>query len=298
MSKRFEGIFAALTTPFVNNEQVSIEKFRENILKFNQTTLAGYNILGSTAECVFLSDEESEVLVKTARETASSEKKVLAGTTKESTRLTLEFTNRMADLGIEAALVRPPSYYKSRMDPQTVKAHFFAVADKSKVPLIIYNIPQNTGINIDSSLILELANHQNIVGIKDSSGNLNNLGESLPGLRPEFSFLLGAGSLILPGLVIGACGAILAVANAIPAECARIYDLYLQGKIEEARKLQLDITPLNKAVIQTYGIPALKYALDLRGFYGGLPRPPLLPLGDRGKSEIETILKNLGLHLH
>ena len=294
MEKKFRGIFAALVTPFVG-ENLSIEKFKDNIQKYNASALAGYVVLGSTGECVSLSEEESARLVRTAKEAAAKGKKVVAGTARESTKLTIEFTNAMANLGIDAALVRPPSYYKSKMSRDALKKHYLTLADKSRVPLIIYNIPQNTGISLDSQLIIELSGHSKIVGLKESAGNLSFLGEVVPQVPAGFSYLLGSGNVILPGLVMGACGAILSVANAAPDICLKIYHLFQENKIEAAAKLQRDLIPLNKAIMETYGIPGLKYALDVQGYYGGPCRLPLLPIEENGKAELRGLLKRLGL---
>ena len=294
MAKKFRGIFAALVTPFIG-EKLSIEKFKDNIQKYNASALAGYVVLGSTGECVSLSDEESARLVRAAREAAAKGKKVIAGTARESTKLTVEFTNAMADLGIDAALVRPPSYYKSKMSRDALKKHYLTLADKSRVPLIIYNIPQNTGISLDSQLIIELSGHSKIVGLKESAGNLSFLGEVVPKVPAGFSYLLGSGNVILPGLVMGACGAILSVANAAPDICLEIYKLFQENKIEAAAKLQRDLIPLNKSIMETYGIPGLKYALDVRGYYGGPCRLPLLPIEEKGKAELRGLMKKLGL---
>jgi 4-hydroxy-2-oxoglutarate aldolase len=291
MAKKFTGIYAALATPFVG-EEIATEKFKDNIQKYNAFDLSGYVVLGSTGECVSLSDEESAKLVKTARE-AAKRKKVIAGTARESTKLTIEFTNRMADCGIDAALVRPPSYFKSKMSREALKMHYLAVADRSRVPVIIYNIPQNTGITLESQLIAELAKQPNITGLKESGGNIAFLGELVRHLPPDFSYLLGHGSAFLPALLLGASGAILAVANAAPGLCAKIYRLFMEGKIKEAAELQLDLIPLNKVVMETYGISGLKYAMDIQGWYGGPVRSPLQPVEEKGKAELTELIRKL-----
>jgi 4-hydroxy-2-oxoglutarate aldolase len=294
MAALLEGIFVALTTPFVDDE-VSIPRFEENIRKFNRTRLAGYVVLGSTGECVSLSDAESESLVRTARAIAAPGKAVIAGTARESTRLTIDLTNRMADAGIDAALVRSPSYYKSRMTKDALKAHFLAVADKARVPVLVYNVPANTGISLEVSLVVELSAHPNIVGLKESSGNIAYLGEVMRRVPADFRYFLGSGSMFLPGLELGACGAILALANVAPELCSEIYRLLREGKLEEARKLQLDLIPLNKAIMEGPGIAGIKHALDLRGHFGGPVRLPLLPPGETAKAEIAALMKGLGL---
>jgi 4-hydroxy-2-oxoglutarate aldolase len=294
MAKGFEGVFAAVTTPFVNDE-IAVEGFRKNILRYNVTGLAGYVVLGSTGEAVLLGESESEKLVAAARATAGPGTKVIAGASCESTRRTVERTVRMAELGADAVLVKPPHYYKSLLTQELIKRFFFDVADRSPVPLIIYNIPQNTGVAVAPATVIELAGHPNIAGFKDSSGALSNLTEVSPEVRPDFSFLLGSGNLLLAGLLLGATGGILALAAVVPELCVEIQNLYRRGKLVEARKLQLDLTPLNRALTQTLGIPAIKYALDLLGLEGGVPRPPLLPLDDTAKAEVRNLLDKLAL---
>jgi len=278
MPKKFIGIIAPLTTPF-ENDRIAPDRLIANIKR------------GS----VYLSDEESEALVIAAKQNASPEKKIIAGTARESTILTIDFTNRMADLGVDAALIRTPSYFKSRLDNEALKYHFLSIADKTRIPIIVYNIPVHTGISLSPQLVIELSKHPHITGVKDSSGNLSLLGETKPFLHEGFHFLLGAASVLLPGLIMGADGGIITVSTIAPDLSTKLYDLYKENQLQEAVQTQLSLIPLNKALIQTYGVPAAKYALDLLGFYGGLPRGPLQPLGEAGKQDVRKILKNLGL---
>ncbi len=293
MSKPLAGIHVALTTPFVD-EEVSVSKFRENILRYNGTALAGYLVLGSTGECVSLDDAESLALLEAAAGAAAPGKKILAGTARESTKLTIEFTNRAARFGIAAALVRPPSYYKARMTREALRAHYLALADAAKVPILVYNIPQNTGVPLDPQLVVELAAHPNIIGLKESSGSLEFLGEVAPRVPPDFHYFLGSGHILYPGLEMGADGAILAVANAAPELCAEIYSLFMAGNKEEARRLQVELIPLIKLIMEGYGISGLKFAQDARGYYGGPVRLPLLPVEEKGRAEIAALLKKMG----
>ena len=294
MTKLLAGIFPALLTPF-RDDEVAVDRFRDNIRKYEDFDLAGYIVLGSTGECVSLTDDESALLIKAARESARPDRKIIAGTARESTRLTIDFTNRAADLGVDAALVRPPSYYKAQMTRDVLKRHYLELADRSRVPIILYNIPQNTGITLEASLILELARHPNIAGLKESGGNIALVGELVPRLPEDFSYVLGAGSAFLPALLMGASGAILAVANAAPGVCTRIYALFREGRIREAADLQTALIPLNKAVIETYGIAGAKAAIDLQGWYGGPVRGPLSPIDEKGKTDLAAILRTLGL---
>jgi 4-hydroxy-2-oxoglutarate aldolase len=294
MSKPLAGVYAALTTPFVGDE-VSTAKMRENVARYNGTDLAGYLVLGSTGESVFLTEAESEALVEAVLEAAGPGRKVLVGTARESTRETIAFTNSVARPGLAAALVRPPSYFKSKMTHEALLRHFTAVADQSRLPVLIYNMPQNTGLSLEPRLVVELASHPNIVGLKESSGSLAFVGEVVREVPERFHYFLGSGHVIYPGLEMGACGAILAVADAAPEMSAAIFALHAAGKRDEARRLQLDLIPLNKAVTEVHGIPGLKYAQDLRGYYGGPARLPLLPLDGNGRRAIEARLKALGL---
>jgi len=294
MLHHFEGVFPPLTTPF-SGDDVIYEKLEENIRKYDLFDLAGYVILGSTGECVYLSDDESLKLVKTARKSVGRKKKIIVGTGRESTKMTLDFTNKVADIGVEAALVRTPSYFKSRMTREALRRHYLTLAEHSRLPIIIYNFPQVTGISIQGDLVVELAALANIAGIKDSTGDLVLLKEVVPRVKPPFSFLVGSASVLLSGLELGASGGILALADAAPESCARVYRLFSEGKRQEALEIQNDLVPVNTALSQTFGIPAIKYAMDVRGFYGGPVRLPLLPLDERAKAEVNALLRKLGL---
>lgn len=294
MNKPLGGLYIALTTPFAG-EKISPARMRDNVRKYNRTGLAGYLVLGSTGESVFLSDDESEKLIEAVAESAAPGRKILAGTARESTRATVEFTRRAARSGIAAALVRPPSYFKSKMTRESLRSHFLTVAEGSQVPVLIYNIPQNTGISLDPRLVVELAGHPNVAGLKESSGSLGFLGEVIRDVPRDFHYFAGSGHVVYPSLEMGAAGAILAVANAAPELCAEIFRLFKAGRKDEARKLQLDLIPLNKTIVEKHGIAGVKAAQDLRGYYGGPARLPLLPLDESSKKEIASLLDALRL---
>jgi 4-hydroxy-2-oxoglutarate aldolase len=293
VSKPLEGVFVALTSPFVG-DAVSAEKLKENVRKLNATAVAGYLVLGSTGECVSLTDDESLELVEAVLESAAAGKKVLVGTARESTKGTIDFASRLPARGIDAVLVRPPSYFKSKMTRDALRAHYLAVAEASRHPVLVYNMPQNTGISLEPRLIIDLASHPNIAGLKESGGSLAFLVEVVREVPAGFRYFLGSGHVVYPGLEMGACGAILAVANAVPEMCAEIFRLFKTGKKDEARKFQLDLVPLNKALVEVHGIAGLKHAQDLRGYYGGPTRLPLLPVDEKGRAEIAVLLKKAG----
>jgi 4-hydroxy-2-oxoglutarate aldolase len=294
VSKPLEGIYIALTTPFAG-ERISPEKMSGNVRKYNRTDVTGYLVLGSTGESVFLTDAESEKLIAAVAGAAARGRKILAGTARESTRATAEFTRRAARFGIAAALVRPPSYFKSKMTRESLKSHFLAVADASPVPILIYNIPQNTGLSLDPRLVVELAGHPNVAGIKESAGSLGFLGEVVRDVPRNFQYFAGSGHVVYPSLEMGAAGAILALANAVPELCAQLFRFFKEGKRDAARKLQLDLVPLNKTIVEKHGIAGVKAAQDLRGYYGGPARRPLLPLDAASRDEIAALLHALPL---
>jgi len=294
MEKRFTGIYAPLTTPF-ENDDICLEKFQENIHKYNEFRLSGYVVSGSTAESVYLSDDEVEELVKSAIEASASDRQIIAGTARESTKITLEFSNRIAALGIDATLIRTPSYFKALMTQEALKRHYLTIADQSKVPLIIYHIPRYTGLSLSPELLADLSRHEMIAGIKDSSGNMGFLDQVIPQLDQRFDFLLGAGSMLYPGLMMGSSGGVLALSDVAPAQCVQLYHLFLEKRWDEAKKLQHELVPLNQALTVEHGIPAIKYALDLIGFHGGPCRPPLLDMTDTDKNKIRDILVTVNL---
>jgi len=293
MSKPLEGVYVALTTPFAG-DGIAAEKLKDNVRKLNATAVAGYLVLGSTGESVSLTDAESLELVDAVLEAASPEKKVLVGTAREWTQGTIDFTASLPARGIAAVLVRPPSYFKSKMTREALRAHYLAVADASRYPVLVYNMPQNTGISLEPRLVIDLSSHPNIAGLKESGGSLAFVAEVVREVPDRFHYLLGSGSVVYPGLEMGACGAILAVANAVPEMAAEIFRLFKAGKKDEARELQLDLIPFNKTIVEIYGIAGLKHAQDLRGYHGGPTRLPLLAVDEKGRAEIAALLKNEG----
>jgi 4-hydroxy-2-oxoglutarate aldolase len=293
LNKPLEGIYVALTTPFIG-EEISTAKMRENVRRLNGTGVSGFLVLGSTGESVSLSDGESLAMVEAVLEAAAPDKKILVGTARESTRETIAFADRLPDRGIAAALVRPPCYFKSKMTREALRAHYLAVAENSRLPVVLYNIPQNTGVILEPRLAVDLASHPNILGLKESGGSLGYLAEVVREVPEDFRYFLGAGSVVFPGLEMGACGAILAVANAVPEMSAELFRLFKAGRLEEARRVQLDLVPFNKLLVEVYGIAGLKFAQDLRGYYGGPTRLPLLPVDDKAKREIEALFKKTG----
>ena len=289
-----QGIFPPITTPFMDGK-VAYDQLAANIAKWNTTGLAGYVAFGSNGEYVYLSEEEKLEVVKTVVQSAAPGMKVIAGTGCESTWQTIQLTNACARLGAHAALVVTPFYYGGRMNEAALFRHFTAVADQSDIPILIYNVTKFTNINVSVGLTARLSRHPNIIGIKDSNGNVSSLGETMNAVDKNFSVLVGTAGALFGALTLGAVGGVLALANVAPEACVRIQQLLKQGDLEAARTLQMRMLPVNTAVTATYGVPGLKAALDMLGYFGGDPRPPLLPASEKERSEIKAILKTAGL---
>ena len=284
------GIFPALTTPFEADGWVSLGGLKENIRRYNKTGLAGYLVLGSTGEAVMLLRAEEDAVLVAVREVAAPGKLLIAGTGAESTTETIARTKRAAALGYQAALVKTPYYYKPVYRPETYIRHYRAVADTSPIPVLLYSVPAFTGVTLESPEILKLAEHPNIAGIKDSSGSVQRVGEIVSGAPASFQVLTGGAAVVYPALAVGASGAVLALASALPEKFVDLYELVQQGKHEQAKELQLTLANTSKRIVGENGIAGVKYAMDLRGFYGGVPRLPLLPLAEEKKQQIAALL--------
>ena len=289
-----KGIFPPIPTPFKNGE-VTYDMLASNLQKWNTTGLSGYLVLGSNGEFVFLSEREKIKILEVARENIPSPRKMIAGTGCESTWETIELTNKAAKIGAELALIITPSYFKSLMKAEEMITHFRAVADASKIPIMIYNVPKFTGISIDAETAAKLAEHQNIVGMKDSSADMPLFAQYIKLCPAGFDVMVGTASVLYTGLCLGAVGGVVAMANVAPEEAVEIQRLYDAGKLKEARDLQLKMLPVNGAVTVSFGVPGLKAAMDLLGYYGGDPRPPLLPAKSEVREKIKGILQKAGL---
>jgi 4-hydroxy-2-oxoglutarate aldolase len=289
----FSGVFAALTTPFAADDSVAIAHLKQNIQRYNATGLAGYAVQGSTGESVLLSRAEWDNVLVAAKEAASSQKKLLAGTGVESTAETISRTKRAAELGYDAALVKTPYYYKPVYKPDVFIAHYRRVADASPIPVLLYSVPQFTGISLEAPEVAVLAEHPNIVGIKESSGHVQRVAEMISATPASFQVLTGGAGVLLPSVTVGAKGAILALASALPEKCAELYELTRRGQLETARELQKTLLRASKLIVSELGIAGVKFVMDQRGYYGGAPRLPLPPLADAAKKRVVELLATL-----
>jgi len=295
MEAKLEGVIAALTTPFGSDGAVNFVKLRENLEKYNRTALSGYVAVGSTAEAAMLSLEEVELIWASVIEHAAPGKILVAGTGAESTAGTIARTRRAAALGYRVALVRTPSYYKPQLTPEVIFEHYRRIADASPIPILIYSIPQYTGVTVLPELAARLAEHENIAGIKDSSGVVERAVETIRLAPARFTVLVGSPAILADALKLGARGGILALGSPLPDWCARVYSLYVSGDVSGAEATQEKLKPASRKIGSELGIPAMKYAMDQAGYFGGEPRPPLLPLTREQRAEVDAVLAPLQL---
>ena len=287
------GIYPALTTPFAADGSVSIADLKHNIDRYNRTGIAGYAVTGSTGETMLLSRTEWERVLVAVKEVAGKEKHLIAGTGMESTAETIERTKRAAELGYEAALVKTPHYYKPVYKPDLLVAHYRRVADASPIPVLRYSVPQYTGVTLEAPEVAVLAEHPNIIGIKESSGHVQRVGEMVAAAPLSFQVLTGGGGVVLPSMVVGAKGGILAAASALPEQYVELYEMTRRGQLEKARALQNALLRVSKVFASEAGIAGIKFVMDQRGYRGGLPRPPLLPIAEALKQRLLELLSTL-----
>ena len=352
-----EGIFPAMTTPFYPDGRLYLRKLEHNVERYSRTLCAGLVVLGSTGEAVMLGDEETREVLRHAASAADPEKVLIAGVARESLAETLRLAEYAAEREYDALLVRTPHYYapsyglKDGATP--LVTYYRTLGDRSPLPVILYSIPKFTHCELPVEVVAELAQHPNIIAIKDSSGSLERLaalvaatrsarkrqvlvtptfeaftnrmmileteaammpafvsadvlgGPSIPAVTAPpraivtrkkevgFQVLSGSAELLLPALEAGVSGAILAFAAPAPQACQEIYTAWKENDLPVAREKQQRIVEASRLVTGQYSIAGIKYACDLNGYYGGIPRIPLLPLGADPKAEIASAMSGI-----
>jgi 4-hydroxy-2-oxoglutarate aldolase len=290
---RLHGIYAPIATPFANGK-IAYDKLEKNLKFWLESDLSGIVVMGSNGEFVLLTPQEKEELMRFVCAQAKGKKPVIAGTGAESTAETIRLNEKAAEAGADAVLVVTPNYYKGEMTDPVLMRFYSEVANASKLPVILYNMPRNAGINISAKLAVELAKHPNIVGIKDSGGNIVQIADIIRNAPEGFAVFAGSASFLYASLALGAKGGTLALANIFPNECARLQMLFESGSLKEALDLQMILMDSNNAVTTRWGIPGLKAALEIIGLYGGNPRPPLVPLDEVDREALRKILMQTG----
>lgn len=293
---KIKGVIPPMITPFKENDEVDYEKHVSNMKKWNEYALAGYLVLGSNSETAYLTEEEKLKLVELTVKHKGKNKIVMAGTGLESTSATIELTNKAAELGADCALLLTPNYYEGKMTDEALINYFTEVADNVKIPILIYNVTKFTHVNISPKAVGVLCKHPNIIGMKDSSGNVPQLISFKRVIKDEqFNLMVGTASAWYPALTIGIEAAVMALVNCCPGECVDVQKEFDEGNIEKSMEIYERVFPVNSAVTGTFGIAGLKYACDQLGFDGGFVRKPLLQIKDEEKVKLKEILADAKL---
>ncbi|HYG59010.1 MAG TPA: dihydrodipicolinate synthase family protein [Symbiobacteriaceae bacterium] len=287
---RLEGVFAPVPTVFDEQGNLALDRLQANIVRLCEAGIDGVVLLGSNGEYVSLSEAEKLAVIKAGLAALPAGKLGLVGTGCESTRGTVELTAEAARLGAHAVMVVHPSYYKPLLNKAALLNHYRTVAKAAPVPVLLYSVPKFTGFDLPVDVAVALSQEENIIGIKDSAGNVIQLQELLLKARPGWNVLVGTGSALLAALSVGVTGGVLALANVAPAECAGLYRLCREGRWAEARTLQARLLPVNQAVGGYMGIPGVKAAMEMLGYHGGPPRLPLQPLSAEERRVLSGIL--------
>ena len=286
------GIFPPLTTPFADG-RVALDALAANIARYQRHHLAGYLVLGSTGEAALLSDEDRVAILRVARAAIPPERTLIAGVGLEGTEATIRLAEAAAACGADALLVVTPSYFRAQMGEAALVRHYTAVADAAPRPVLLYNVPQFTGVVIPPAAVARLAAHPNIAGLKDSSGDLGWLLAVLASVPPSFRVLCGAANVIQPALAMGAAGGILALADVAPEPCVALFELQRGGRADDALALQRRLLPAISLLVGRLGVAGVKAGMDERGLAGGPVRPPLLPLGETDRAAVRECLTAL-----
>ncbi len=272
------GVFAPVPTPFDDADRVDTARLRRALARWVTRPLAGFVVLGSNGEAVLMDDFESDQVVVAARESVPRDRRLIVGTGRESTEAAIRACKRAAEHGADAVLVRTPGFFKTQMTTDAFVRHYTAVADASPVPVLLYNFTALTGVNLLPAAVSRLATHPNIIGMKESGGDVAQIADLVSGTPDGFNVLAGSAPTFYAALCVGAIGGILALGCAVPDACVRLFELARAGRHDEARALQRQLVPLARLLGPTWGVPGLKAGLNLLGYDVGVPRPPLVPV--------------------
>lgn len=285
-----EGVIAPITTPFSEGGEISLDALENNLERYQRTPLAGVLVVGTTGEGGHLSVEERLQVLKTTDGLWPKEKRLLVGVSFSALNHSLSFIEKLASYRTEALLVSVPSYYKSRMDDRALTDYYTTLADHSHSPLLLYNIPRFSGLELSVPLVTELAQHHNIAGMKESSGNLIYLQKILAATsRYDFEVISGSAETFGPALTLGVRGGILAVSCALPELTVDVVEKF-ESDAAEFEAAQSRLFQVSSTVVGKFSVPGVKYAMDLTGYFGGACRRPLMPLTAQEKSQVETVL--------
>ena len=287
----FAGVFAPIPTPFDEQDRVDTARLKTALQKWMATSLDGVVVLGSNGEAALMDDFESDQAIVAARDVVPSSRRFIVGTGRESTQAAIRASKRAAEHGADAVLVRTPGFFKTQMTNDAFVRHYTAVADASPVPVLLYNFTAVTGVNLLPAAVARIATHPNVVGMKESGGDIGQIADLVTSTPATFGVIAGTAGTFYPALNVGAVGGILALANVLPDACTKLFRLTKAGRHEEAIAVQRRLMPLAKLLGQQYGVPGLKAALSLIGYDVGMPRPPLAPLPEAAVAALRDTLE-------
>lgn len=286
----FAGVLAPIPTPFDEHDRVDTTRLKTALQKWMATSLDGVVVLGSNGEAALMDDFESDQAIVAARDVVPSSRRFIVGTGRESTQAAIRASKRAAEHGADAVLVRTPGFFKTQMTNDAFVRHYTAVADASPVPVLLYNFTAVTGVNLLPAAVARIATHPNVVGMKESGGDIGQIADLVTSTPATFGVIAGSAGTFYPALNVGAVGGILALANVLPDACTKLFRLTKAGRHEEAIAVQRRLMPMAKLLGQQYGVPGLKAALSLIGYDVGMPRPPLAPLPEAAVAALRDAL--------
>ena len=286
---KLAGIFAPIPTPFDGDDQVDTARLTKAFARWVERPITGFIVLGSNGEAVLMDDFEADRAIVAARDVVPRGRPFIVGTGRESTQATIRACRRAAEHGADAVLVRTPGFFKSQMTTDVFVRHYTAVADASPVPVLLYNFTALTGVNLLPAAVWQLAVHPNIIGMKESGGDVAQIADLVSGSPADFQVLAGTTSTFYAALCVGAKGGILAPASIVPEPCLRLFELTRDGRHADAVQLQRQLMPLAR-LLGAHGVPGLKAALNVTGYDVGFPRPPLVPVNDAVVTQLRDVL--------
>jgi 4-hydroxy-2-oxoglutarate aldolase len=295
LKDRLGGVFLPVTTPFDEvTGDIAPVALRENLRRYVEAGVDGLLLFGSTGEGALLDFDEMERLTAFAREVVPAGIPLLVGSSAESTRATIRLTRGLAQRGADAALIHPPAYFGAYLPPDALLGYFRAIADASPIPVLVYHMPKYTKVTIEPGLMAELMRHDNIIGFKDSSGDIKRFADYTQMCDDGCRMFVGNGTLLYTALELGGAGGILAIADVMPAQCLDIVHTFRAGETRRAGEMQGVVGKAHKEIVATWGATGVKAAMDLLGWYGGAARPPLRALGEKDRRQVERILVEAG----
>jgi len=295
VNKVLAGVLGPVVTTFDVRGELDLDAFGFNLRGHLDAGLDGVVVAGSTGEAALLEEPERIRLVEMARSVIPDDRWLIVGTGAESTRACVRRSREAADRGADAVLVVAPHYYSNAMTPAALQAHYERVADESPVPVLLYNIPKYMHFRLEGDLVARLSEHENIVGMKDSSGDLAYLPNYLAAQGDAFTVITGHGGTFHQALELGARGGILAVALFAGELTVDVYRLHRQGRAAESRDAQRRLTPPAQEIVGRMGIPTVKLAMERVGLRGGPVRLPLLPPSSADVADVDRLLREASL---